>query len=443
MDEIIVEGVRCFHSYQSIPIKPITVLVGENSSGKSTFLALTRLAWDVLAGETQIDFNQDPFLFGAFDQIASYRQGRTGRVKSFSIGARYTVDFRGPNRTPFFSPTDFERATILGRFINKDAQPVLDEWSFETKSFHIEIKSIVDAKQSRIVVKTRSGSVSLNDRNLLESNMSIRNILSILGFYLTDSRTSSDRNIEGTLSESDIKAIERLNYNVFFSLSSRPYAFAPIRTHPQRTYDPVKDTPRPEGSHVPMILAKLSASDPSEWERMRKILDDFGKASGLFDDVEVRRMGSKDSDPFQIRVKISGPAFNLVDVGYGVSQALPIIVDSLREEVGSTFLLQQPEVHLHPKAQAQLGSFLALIAKQQKKRFLIETHSDYLVDRIRMDIRDHNYLTADDVSILYFERQNGGVKIHALELDEFGNIVNPPSGYRQFFLDEEARLLVG
>jgi predicted ATPase len=129
-------------------------------------------------------------------------------------------------------------------------------------------------------------------------------------------------------------------------------------------------------------------------------------------------------------------------VGYGVSQVLPIIVDAIREPPESTFLLQQPEVHLHPRAQAELGSFLATLAKQQQKRFIIETHSDYMIDRIRMDIRDGKHLKPGEAAILYFER-TGPAQIHTMEIDEFGNLVGVPPGYRQFFLEEERRLLGG
>jgi len=118
-------------------------------------------------------------------------------------------------------------------------------------------------------------------------------------------------------------------------------------------------------------------------------------------------------------------------------------VDCLRGEGGGTYLLQQPEVHLHPRAQAELGSFLAVLAKQQNKRFVIETHSDYLVDRVRMDIRDKKGITPEDVALLYFERTNGEATIHRLELDDQGNILNAPPGYRSFFLEEERRFLGG
>jgi predicted ATPase len=189
-----------------------------------------------------------------------------------------------------------------------------------------------------------------------------------------------------------------------------------------------------------MVLAKIFLEGANGSKRLQDALNNFGKASGLFNSVEVKRKGHKESDPFQIAIKTIGQSFNLVDVGYGVSQVLPILVDVLQNPKESTFLLQQPEVHLHPRAQAELGSFLAALAKEQNKRFIIETHSDYLIDRVRMDIRDKKHLTPDEVAILYFEKSQTGVDIHQLKVDEFGNVVNAPPTYRQFFLEEERRM---
>ena len=105
-----------------------------------------------------------------------------------------------------------------------------------------------------------------------------------------------------------------------------PYAFAPIRTSPHRTYDPVSAEPKPEGSHVPMILASLwRSAQQSPWDTLQSALKEFGSKSGLFDEIEIVEKGRKESDPFQVGVKSGGRTFNLIDVGYGVSQALPIL----------------------------------------------------------------------------------------------------------------------
>ena len=109
---------------------------------------------------------------------------------------------------------------------------------------------------------------------------------------------------------------------------------------------------------------------------------------------------------------------NLVDVGYGVSQSLPVLTELLSDNAPSTYLLQQPEVHLHPTAQAALGSLFCNIAAKGVQ-MLVETHSDYLLDRIRMDVRDGKgepTLKPEDVSILYFERF-WGKRSHLPNLD--------------------------
>ena len=74
-------------------------------------------------------------------------------------------------------------------------------------------------------------------------------------------------------------------------------------------------------------------------------------------------------------------------MGYGISQALPIITELFRKDGPSKLLLQQPEVHLHPSAQAALGSLFCRTAGRGRQ-VIVETHSDHLIDRVRMDIRD-------------------------------------------------------
>ena len=198
-----------------------------------------------------------------------------------------------------------------------------------------------------------------------------------------------------------------------------------------------------------MYFAHLSYHDPDKWKRLKKALEDFGKGAGLFDEIYIRHLGNRDSEPFQIQVRKfsgkqkKGPRRNLIDVGYGVSQVLPVITELLREEENAPpiFLLQQPEVHLHPTAQAALGSLFCRVASLER-RLIVETHSDYLLDRVRMDVRDGvSDLKPDDVSILFFERDDLDVHIHSLGFDEEGNILGTPDSYGKFFMEETRRSL--
>ena len=128
-----------------------------------------------------------------------------------------------------------------------------------------------------------------------------------------------------------------------------------------------------------------------------------------------------------------------MDVGFGISQVLPVLAALFRADGPPMFLLQQPELHLHPSAQAALGSEFCRTA-EAGRQLIIETHSEYVIDRVRMDIRDRQTaLEPDDVSILFFERSDLDVRIHSLRFDDQGNVLGAPDGYGQFFMDEARR----
>ena len=198
-----------------------------------------------------------------------------------------------------------------------------------------------------------------------------------------------------------------------------------------------------------MYLAEMYFRDKQGWAALKDQLEQFGKSSGLFEEISIRPLGKKDSEPFQVQVKKpgasgrgpKGPWRNLIDVGYGVNQALPLITELLRPDAPPLFLLQQPEVHLHPSAQAALGSLFCHVAGPERQ-LVVETHSDHLINRVRMDVRDgETDLKPEDVSILYFQREDLHVRIHSLRIDDEGNILGAPDSYGQFFMDETTRSL--
>ena len=114
----------------------------------------------------------------------------------------------------------------------------------------------------------------------------------------------------------------------------------------------------------------MHARKPDEWRDMKSDLEKFGHKSGLFDDdVREGDLAGTSSSPSSWRYasgvrRRKGARRNLIDVGYGVSQILPLLVELLEPaRIRATmFLLQQPEVHLHPSAQAELGSLFCASA---------------------------------------------------------------------------------
>jgi predicted ATPase len=435
MKTLTIEGVRAFKQRLTASLGKLTLLVGQNSTGKSTFLACTRIAWDIAAGG-EGDFNEQPFELGTYESIAHYHGGRGLRVREFAIGAEFQLSREGSGRLPQVLPRMESHAggslAVNGVFQSYNGSPALVRWK------------VTDGRDSFFEADRRNGKVTLEWREV-DGRSKRKEIRLGPGFPLAWAL----RNF--TLPHGSADSLPERTW-AFLNLlgsfqhgTSRPYALAPVRSRPQRTYDPIRDRPSAEGEHIPALLSRLQTQGGKRWKTLSTSLSDFGRESGLFSELSIRSLGKEpQGEPFQIQVGIVGQpgTRNLLDVGYGVSQVLPIIVESALGPRGRMLLVQQPEVHLHPQAQAALGSFMATSAGNGAARYVVETHSDYIVDRVAMAIRDPNHsLRASDVSLLFFEAEESGVRVHSLTFSATGDVVDPPSGYRRFFLDEQARYL--
>ena len=414
MRRIWLENYRCFRDSQNARLAPLTLLVGDNSTGKTSFLAMIRALWDVAYRERVPNFKEEPYDLGSFDEIAHFRGGRGGRAESFEAGFEAAIR----------SKRIFHWSVAFSR---RGTAPLPTKRRLSSKKQDLWVEH--DRGSSKVRFGTPKGSWEVDSRLELEGDR-----LPPLLFLAMEARH------EGA------DEIRQLVRSLGLWLDHQPlYAGAPVRSKPHRTYDPSLVARDPEGDYVPMYLANQYFEGKKRWDLLREALQRFGKDAGLFDEITVKPLG-KQSGPFQLQIRrfdgsMKGPRRNLIDVGYGVSQVLPVVTELLRQDAPPMFLLQQPEVHLHPSAQAALGSLFCRIA-DWNRQIIIETHSDHLLDRVRMDVRDGACrLKPKDISILYFERQNLSVRIHSLRVDEEGNILNAPQGYRRFFMDEVRRSL--
>lgn len=447
--ELILEDVRCFQGTQRGHLRPITLLVGENSTGKTTFLGCYRILHRVLSKQDvnineQLDFNEEPFSMGSFHDIVRLRRGPSGRIDEFKLGFTIAPHKDVPPHEPY---------EISVAFSEKGSQPVISSlrYQFNAESFLALRPDDADGTilsipyhEARAILPLRFMLNMLDIMPTLEDpalSLSLPPNLQLVVKYLETLFPNRKTSKAGRTRQQ--------GYGFEFLLAGDVIPIAPLRSKPKRTYDPVRETASPEGEHIPMLMMRLDRTDKNHWNSLRDSLLQFGHGSGLFADIKVKRHGKQMSDPFQLQVKVrSGPHANIMDVGYGVSQSLPILVDVLAAESGlrrqggdeRTFLLQQPEIHLHPRGQAALASLLVESFEKRGNRFLIETHSDYIVDRVRISVRKQ-ILKPEDVSILYFEPKRNAVVIHNMTLDKYGNLQDAPEGYRDFFLKETDQLL--
>ena len=447
MDQITLSNFRCFGKQQTARLAPLTLLVGENSTGKTSFLALIRALWGMAYRQRKPDFKEEPYDLGSFDDIAHHRGRRGSRGEMYKAGfsriETHDKEIEGAESKFLFKFTFTQYRTRAAFEIRLEYD---ESW--------VEIH-LLGNETMEVRARTPNGEWkrSLSERlaDFVEGDGDRFWAPPFLLFWsrVEDSEANwVSLKGPGLPSDKDLEEIFTL-LGMVSGYSDRPrqilpYASAPVRSKPRRTYDPADRERDPEGDNVPMYFARISIRSAEEWTALRRALEVFGKEAGLFDEISVRRLGKKESEPFQIQVRkfgsaSKGPPRNLVDVGYGVSQILPVIAELLRNDTAPLYLLQQPEIHLHPSAQAALGTLLCRIAGPSCQ-LIVETHSDHLLDRVRMDVRDGTtQLKPEDVSILYFDRGDLDVRIHSLRIDEEGNILGAPDGYRRFFMEETSR----
>ena len=453
MNRVRLKDFRCFREEQEAVLAPLTLLVGENSTGKTSFMAAVRVLWDVLYGRREPDFKEDPYDLGSFDDIAHYRGGRSGRAESFSMGFDLVHEGEEGRAT--------QRCQLDAVFGRRSAAPFLLERRFADPDTNTWIElvtkraKVVESRYLRVGTAESAWEIVFAAKlgfgygyvpPLMVPDMADWEAIgSKVADFITVRKTRGHDDSDAG-DKQQIQRLQGLLEKVRFGDDQeRPYASAPVRSKPRRTYDPSRFTRDPEGAYVPMYLSHLNARRAkSEWDDLKRSLEEFGRDSGLFDEIGIRRLGKLESDPFQLQIRkfgrpAKGPHRNVIDVGYGVSQVLPVVTELLRNQARRIFLLQQPEVHLHPSAQAALGSLFCRVAGPERQ-LIVETHSDHVLDRIRMDVRDGvSQLRPSDVSILFFERRNLGVRIHSLRIDDQGNVLGAPTSYRRFFMDEVHR----
>ncbi|MBK8079888.1 MAG: DUF3696 domain-containing protein [Saprospiraceae bacterium] len=175
--------------------------------------------------------------------------------------------------------------------------------------------------------------------------------------------------------------------------------------------------------------SKFFDVDSSLAELVCKWLIEFGMA----DDFQIQRI-SEEKQLYQVSIKTKGAKnwVDICDVGFGVSQLLPIIALGYYVPEGTIIIVEQPEIHLHPKVQSGLGDLIIDVALSRKVQFIIESHSEHFLTRIQRRIAE-NYIDDKDVKINFCKLEDGESKLEELRLNDYGEIENWPEN---FFGDE-------
>ena len=286
------EEVRCFAERQTLEIRPLTFLVGENSTGKTTALACFQVLANYLF-EREVDFNVPPYSMGIFKDIV--RNSRK-KEKTFKLG--FTFEDRNED-------------------VKWTVELVEKKGGFEPAISSVTLKFV----DGEIVLKT--GDSSIADTRLTSFNKKrnqyqitcepnrLESFFSYSSFRLF--RDSSIDFLNGqpedkTALENYLKTHQDSIKRIYGPGTIWPrvsmFSTSPIRSQPKRTYDPTREFNDPEGSDIPMYLTRVEATQEKDWESLKQQLVEFGKSSGLFQNIEIKKLGRSLGAPFQLQFKV-------------------------------------------------------------------------------------------------------------------------------------------
>lgn len=413
-----------------IPFEDVNFLVGNNSTGKTSIVNLITLISNPSFWMNP-NFNTETIEMGYFDDIVNKK---AEEQSMFSVGAEYQQ-----GDTPDY---------YLARFCQHNGIPVLKEYQTSHDGFTICIdidKNVANCQAYKSNRVSFSEWIDLSEEDEFGEKITLNfpdNTTPPLGILINILENKMD-SLQSPNEEGSAR-LKHLQSIILDTMQDNMKAFAPIRAKVQRNYDSFRQVFSKEGEHIPVKLKDIFGSNKGKKNKniQMKIVD-FGKESGLFDDISIESYTRKSAGPFSVGVVYDDMQLNIVNVGYGVSQVIPLVVEMAIRR-GTWFCMQQPEVHLHPKAQAAFGEYVYNSFFDSNNKFIIETHSDYMINRFRYCLSKPARLKKKKPvgQILFFERLGGTNHISIIKLNNKGEFVDEiPENYNKFFIDENMKIL--
>ncbi|MBG0768339.1 DUF3696 domain-containing protein [Methanococcus maripaludis] len=498
MDTIRLKNIKAFEDTGTIELKPITIFVGKNSSGKSSLIRF----FPVLAQTFQDDTDVPLSFFGRLIDYGNFEEvvHHSGNTIEFEIPIKYRMNRSYYNIfeygwAPYFKSEDPEIRKIIREmeFALRKSPLVLNIKLIKhnkkltvsnLKIFNDEITFVEIKRSTRNQYKIF---LKLNDygfdhslktrldfyrfipiiipfnnqlkKKILDSVFNPKNINEMnkktIAGYFKDKKPLREFSDDHKKIISDIKysfTLLTLIENLFTIIrrdledfSNNMQYIGPFRNNPERVYRDPESNFSEVGTAGENTIMLLRRSQQNRSNTLKNVSNWLYDTMGL--KIKIEDIG-QNSNLFKVLIyaENADPGDNIKDVGYGISQVLPIVTQlytlpKIRphsEHNSKMYIIEQPELHLHPAAQSSLADlFVNKAVSDRRSKFLIETHSEHLIRKLQVLIADPDVkISANDVAIYYIDK-NSSDPLCKMDLTEYGQFTKKwPTG----FFDESYNL---
>ena len=477
------ENFRLFRDSGWFKLAPLTCLVGRNSSGKSSVLSAILLLKQSVEREAMGSALMPLALSGPYCDLGNYAAVVHNHDESSEISLSFSTSLQDLKKatsergTPFvefsvprprqigpgyyYSGTRFEtKIPDKGEIEIRLTFSVDEPFGPSLNRFEIEVTGVGAASFVRTIHGERKEHWRVYTTALPPKSIVLRTWARTF-FPSIDIRPKSYSSSAPSIKHRIrvFCAATRLFFYFVQQGLSRSEFIGPFRTPPERRYafggfSAIRGAP--SGEQAVDLLITEALLKPKGPRSLHSALSFWIRHLKLAESLDIKDI-AKHLNLFEVDVEGAGQGTraNLADVGFGVSQALPVLIQGLLMRSGGIYLVQQPEIHLHPDAQAGLADFFIYLASYGVIT-VVETHSEYLLLRLRrrlaegaqplaagssIERRGAKPLTTRDVAVLLTGSDGGEAGVRQLEIGDSFQFENLPPGFMSQALEDRVALL--
>lgn len=446
---VTVRNFKRFHD-ASVDLTMINIIVGPNNSGKSSLIAALRL----IAQTVDSHDDQVPLLlngpfgdFGTFrDVVYNNHRGRPLEI-SFELDLQ-NIDLARPHG-------HILRVELTYKYNQEDREVYAQSVKIVLDNEHLASARYSRESRKYNIERLGSQTIPASLKTSISREFRFRHFFPVptaprLGIFEGDRKSVYKQFAEDFNSGPDQATLRKLT-RIWARLGSaieRLDYLGPLRVAPSRTYLFTGERSRRigiGGENLTSILAtKGRRRENDEARTIPNQINDWLQSAEMAKEAMLVPISDRH---FEIRIKnfFTKEDQNIADVGYGHSQVLPFLAGGFALPKNSTYLAEQPELHLHPKAQAELGDYLYQLYKNSVQT-VIETHSEHLILRLQQHVAA-GHISPDDIRIFYVSNSPTDDQGHPLaeitriEIDQKGQFTSVwPRGFFPEKLNESKRL---
>jgi len=447
MKAIRIKRFKGFKDSGWLNLKPITLFFGYNSSGKSSILNALLMLKQSLSNYSK----EVPFVFskkngvdlGGFEDIVYEK--KIDHKSPIEIGLK--LDIAEELKEIGYPKGIFDS-------FKKNPENSFNEIEF---NFHItynqkrrinviSLFEILNTINNKRILKMKLSQVSSNAIKKFESEeYEIKDLKIDINWYnfLPIIQVKSDP-------EHPLRLISEAINNKIIKYFQNLSNIGPVRAIPERTQQFIGEKPLTVGINGEeafklLYLSKYNEKNATESNLENQVNQWLENYNYKFQwNLLKGNLGQFILKDTRTEIEVS-----IKDVGFGISQVLPIVIQVFDPVNESTIIMEQPEIHLHSKAQSELADlFIKAIKKNQKETLIIETHSENLLLRLRRRIGENKLeeknplkINKNEVAVYYISNKDGYSKTTEIQFDDSGNFLSPPEEFLDFFSDDFQEIL--